>query len=225
MKKTVYYFSAMCFMLFLMLASLFWVGNNDNFYLKQYVNNNTMHYTGMDMTDLLKATDLLQDYLNDNTDSLDMTVAKWGVEKELFDSREKTHMVDVKVLYLTFEKIMYGLAAVSAAGFGFMFCKDKKGFGAGISKGFKFCMAITAVFCLFFAVVFMVGFDSFWTLFHKIMFTNDLWLLDPKISTMINMFPLNFWLAMCTQALVLFACLFATSFAAVSVWKRKTVKG
>ncbi len=225
MKKSVYYIFSFAFMFFLILASLFAVGNNDNFYLKQYVDNNTVHYTGMDITELLKATDLLQDYLNDNIDNLDMQVTKFGEVKELFDSREKTHMIDVKALYLTFEKIMYILLAVAIGGFGIAFYKDRQNFFTGVSKGFKFCFGFTVIFCAFFGAVFVIGFDRFWTLFHQIVFTNDLWLLDPRISTMINMFPLNFWLSMCTKALITFAVLFTLSFVSVNILKRKAKKG
>ncbi len=208
-------------MLCALLASLFVVGNNDNFYLKQYVKNNTIHYTGMEMTPLLRATDLLQDYLNDDIDRLDMTVEKWGEEKELFDNREKTHMIDVKVMYMTFEKIMYGLGLAALAGFVYLWYSDRD--MKKIAKGFNFALGVTVVFCMFFGAVFTVGFGKFWTLFHKIMFTNDLWLLDPKISTMINMFPLNFWLAMCSQALVMFAVVFGLTYRAVTLLSRRKV--
>jgi len=52
------------------------------------------------------------------------------------------------------------------------------------------------------------------------MFSNDLWLLDPRVSTMINMFPLNFWLAMCSKMLVRFAVLYFALFTSVKVLKQ-----
>ena len=39
----------------------------------------------------------------------------------------------------------------------------------------------------------VTGFDSAWTRFHEIAFSNDLWLLDPDTDHLIQMFPEPFW--------------------------------
>ncbi len=212
MKKFTYNFCAVCFMLLLVLLSLYTVGNDMDFFRGQYEKNNTTAATGMSMEDLEDATELMLDYLNDETDSLDMTVEKWGAEKELFDSREKTHMIDVKILYKTFFWVMVALTAISAIGFLLMFFADRQYYYKNLAKSFRFALIFAVILCVIFGSVFTIGFGRFWTLFHEIMFTNDLWLLDPKISTMINMFPLNFWLAMCTRALTTFAVMFVGTF-------------
>ncbi len=38
-----------------------------------------------------------------------------------------------------------------------------------------------------------VDFNAFWINFHKLFFTNDLWLLDPAKSVLINMVPSQFF--------------------------------
>ncbi len=37
------------------------------------------------------------------------------------------------------------------------------------------------------------GFDSAWTQFHEIIFSNDFWLLNPTTDRLIQMFPPEFW--------------------------------
>ena len=39
----------------------------------------------------------------------------------------------------------------------------------------------------------LVGFESAWERLHEIVFTNDLWLLDPRTDRLIQMFPESFW--------------------------------
>ncbi len=221
MKKLTYRISCIFLMLFMILFSVFTVANTDSFYTKQYVKNNTEKYTGMSIEDLGKATVMLLDYLNDKRDDLDMQAKEFGVMRETFDEREKTHMIDVKNLYRFAAKSMYTFLILSLAGLGTMFFKDKGGFLAGIMDGAKFALAFAIILSLGFGLMFIFDFDSFWTLFHHVVFTNDLWLLDPKVSTMINMFPLNFFLAMCIGILVRFAVLYAAFFTVIKTLKKQ----
>lgn len=221
MKKLIYRISCIFLMLFMILFSVFTVVNTDSFYTKQYVKNNTEKYTGMSIEDLDKATVMLLDYVNDKRDNLDMQAEEFGVMSETFDEREKTHMVDVKNLYRFAAKSMYTLLILSAAGLGIMFFKDKDSFLSGIMDGAKFALAFAVILSMAFAMMFIFDFNAFWTLFHHVVFTNDLWLLDPKVSTMINMFPLNFFLAMCTSILVRFAVLYFSFFTVIKVLKQQ----
>lgn len=46
---------------------------------------------------------------------------------------------------------------------------------------------------LFIAIWALADFNAFWTNFHLFFFDNDLWLLDPRTSIMINLFPGSFF--------------------------------
>ena len=54
----------------------------------------------------------------------------------------------------------------------------------------------------FIAVIAMLGlwgmmdFDSLFTLFHKLLFTNDLWLLDPRTDLLIRICPSSMFMNM-----------------------------
>ena len=196
-------------LVFTMLVSVFTVVNTNGFYSQQYREIGADKSTGVSLADLDEITTMLLDYLNDKRDDLDMQVEKWGELKPVFDERETSHMVDVKNLYITFTRVMY-LTLVAAAGIlVYLFRKDGKAqFFTSAVKGYKWALIIAVILCVIFGTAFTVGFNSFWTLFHEVMFTNDLWLLDPRVSTMINMYPLPFWLAMCTVILQRFAIIF-----------------
>ncbi|MBR5521406.1 MAG: TIGR01906 family membrane protein [Oscillospiraceae bacterium] len=221
MNKLLYRISCICLMLFMILFSVFTVVNTESFYTNQYRKNNTTADTGMSMEDLDKATVMLLDYLNDQRDDLDMQAEEFGVMSETFDEREKTHMIDVKNLYRFAARTMYTMLAVALAILGVMISRDKAGLLAGISDGAKFALGFALVMTIGFALMFIFDFNTFWTLFHHVVFTNDLWLLDPRISTMINMFPLNFFLAMCSSILIRFAMMYFVFFTAISKLKKQ----
>lgn len=224
MKKFLYSLGSTCLMFFLILFSVFTVVNTKSFYIEQYEKNGAEISTGMSMENLEKATVMLLDYLNGDRDNLDMQAEEFGTMAETFDEREKAHMSDVKALYQNFRQIMYILLVAFCLIFDILFIKDRKNFLAGAEKGGRFAACFAAVLCVIFALVFTVGFDSFWTMFHKVMFSNDLWLLDPEISTMINMFPLNFWFAVCSNILIRFAVLFLAFFVCIKAAKQYKYK-
>jgi len=221
MKKLLYNLCSILLMFFLILFSVFTVVNTLDFYTDQYEKNSTEHATGMSARDLERATVMLLDYLNDKRDDLDMQAREFGIMSETFDEREKTHMVDVKALYRNAAITMCLFFCISAAGFVYLAVKDRNAFRENLSKGFRTALYTGIVLCIAFGLAFTLGFDTFWTLFHKVVFTNDLWLLDPRISTMINMFPLNFFLAMCSKILLRFAVLFLACRAVINTVKKR----
>ena len=82
-----------------------------------------------------------------------------------------------------------------------------------LKDGFRqvtLAFVIVVSFLVFYA---LVDFNRFWTVFHEIFFTNDLWLLDPRVSVMINMFPEEFFFGMVMRiALGFIICYAAITF-------------
>ena len=58
----------------------------------------------------------------------------------------------------------------------------------------------------------MSDFTAFWTNFHRLFFSNDLWLLNPATDRMIQMFPEPFFFAMVSRIVLAFAIVFLTLF-------------
>src|SRR5699024_3895128 len=50
----------------------------------------------------------------------------------------------------------------------------------------------------------LIDFNGFWIHFHKLLFSNDLWLLNPATDRMINMFPESFFNQMVINIIMLF---------------------
>ncbi len=211
MKKVLHFASLFLFIIFIMLASIFTVANSESFFRHQYEKNNTEYYTGMSVDDLVKSSNVLMDYMSGKRDDMYVEARKFGKLEPVFNERETSHMVDVRSLYINARRVMFICFGLSMIIAGYLIIReDISGFLKGHSRA---VLPVAAVFLIFGAVMagfFIFGFNWFWINFHHVFFpNNDLWLLDPATSTMINMFPEEFFLALCSRILVLFLALSA----------------
>ncbi len=208
MKKIATNFTAItmivALILFGFLASIYVVSMDRGFYANEYEKNATNVVTKMSMEDLNYVTDNLLRYLSDDIDTLDMTAVIDGENREVFDEREKAHMIDVKDLFLLLRNIIVSLGAVAVFALICGIFLAKWDFLKKLSKSFfktavVFIIAVGAL-----GGMVALNFNSFWISFHEIFFTNDLWQLDPDVSVMINMFPQNFFFTVCVRILIYF---------------------
>ena len=205
MKKLIYNLILPLGFLAIFMWSVIGVSQNRSFYDKQYQNNGTAEHIGIRHQDLMSVTDNLLSYMVKQRPDLEMQYGVKGEIREIFDEREKLHMIDVLNLYMGVIYVASAITLAIAAGLFYVIKKDgwhtarsilnKKYLGAAVGLG---------IFCLVFGILIVTNFQWFWTHFHYVFFTNDLWMLDPRVSIMINMFPLNFFYAMVTQILVVF---------------------
>ncbi len=177
----------------------FWCFNN-SFYNSEYSKLNTAEDIGMSSEDLTKTTDVLLGYLKDKYSSLDVNANVNGTNREVFNDREKAHMIDVKDLYqnvlvvrntcfilylLTFIYVLFSNNA------NLIFYEYKKALMV-----FGLILAFILIFCL-------IDFDGFWTNFHHVFFpNNDLWLLNPSTDILIMMVPSQFFYDLCISIIV-----------------------
>ena len=173
---------------------------NISFYNSEYSKLNTAEDIGMSSEDLTKTTDVLLGYLKDKYSSLDVSANVNGTDREVFNDREKAHMIDVKDLYqnvlvvrntcfilylLTFIYVLFSNNA------NLIFYEYKKALMV-----FGLIIAFILIFCL-------IDFDGFWTNFHHVFFpNNDLWLLDPSTDILIMMVPSQFFYDLCISIIV-----------------------
>ena len=100
------YLFSISLILFLFLSGIDFCCFNRSFYNYQHeritINGQRIsEYIGTDDEGLAELTDFLLSYLENRVDSLDMKMELHGTTREVFNQKEKTHMVDVKNLYLT----------------------------------------------------------------------------------------------------------------------------
>lgn len=110
---------------------------------------------------------------------------------ELFTERELLHMVDVLDLFEGGKRIALVCLAVFAVCSAItLFTGGRSHLGSGLLIG----MAVFVGLMLAVGVWALVDFTSWFTTMHELVFTNDLWLLDPAESMLIRMLPLDFFI-------------------------------
>lgn len=213
MKRTFSKISAILGFLFLilgiLLSSVFSYALNPEFYVSEYMKLHQADIIGISQADLNQVTNNLLDYTSGKRETLDMQFEMNGEVREVFNEKEKSHMVDVKDLCvnaLNFQIYAYVLAVLLVALSALLHRQDV------VKNLCKNCLIACAIFfslVLIIGVWAMVSFQSFWFVFHKVFFTNDLWILNPATDILILMVPGQFFYDLVTSAIFRFVLLFA----------------
>lgn len=162
-----------------------------DFYTKEYDKLGVAEDIGISPEDLRSATEVLLDYTSGGREDMVTEADFDGVKKEVFNDREKAHMVDVRALFLGARNVSIVLLALGAAILAalMLWSRDKAEIFRGYRMGNYIFLIVFAVIALYAAA----DFTSFWTSFHHVFFTNDLWLLNPATDNMILMVPEQFF--------------------------------
>ena len=143
----------------------------------------------MTQEDLMAVFDEILDYLAGQRANLVIETTVAGEQREAFNEREKAHMEDVLGLFNQGFRIYYAGAGLTVLMLvlAMVWRRERR----ELLRVYGKCTVI--VFAVFFILGGLVGillatnFDFYFTLFHKIFFNNDLWLLDPRTDLMINL--------------------------------------
>ena len=174
-----------------------------SFYEKEYSKLNTAADMGMTHEDLMEATDTLLDYLKDRRDDLNLETTVRGETVEMFDAREKAHMVDVKALYRNAMRVAWIAAGLSVLLIIVLAVGAKKHRRTALKwvlAGFGLFLIVLGAAAIYAAV----DFNSFWTNFHRLFFDNDLWLLYDD-ERLIQMVPEQFFSDLVARIVAAFA--------------------
>ena len=192
-----------------------------SFYESEYSKLNTAQDMGMSHADLMEATNVLLDYLRDRRDDLKLEATVNGQTVEMFDQREKAHMVDVKALYrkaMAVAQISAAVSAVLALLLLFFARRFRKAALQGVLIGFSIFGLLLAVA----AIYAVTDFYSFWRSFHELLFDNDLWQLYPE-ERLIQMVPEQFFSDLVTRIVAVFASI-AAVLTGLNLFFQKKVK-
>lgn len=184
---------AFCLMLILLITSVeavtYWT---PGFYEKEYAKYNVTAAVNMEMDDLLDVTHEMMAYLRGDREDLHVPTVVGGMEREFFNEREIAHMEDVQGLFLaalTIRKACILLAAASVLALILLKTDLKRVLPRSICAGTGLFFAVVCIL----AGIISTDFTRYFTLFHKIFFTNDLWILNPATDLLINIVPEPFF--------------------------------
>jgi len=172
----------------LLLTSVEIVAFNLNHYSESFIKYNITEATGMDMENLEYAIEDILEYLKDDRDELDTRAVINGEKTEVFGERETQHMVDVKDLFIKgilMRNISIPLIIIISL---FIIKKDKY-WRNGFSKTLLYTSVCNIAILGILLILMAIDFYKYFTYFHLMFFTNDLWLLNPNTDVLIQMVP------------------------------------
>ncbi|MDD4834150.1 MAG: TIGR01906 family membrane protein [Lutispora sp.] len=190
-RSMLYIVSVLVLPLLILLTSMELITFNVNYYKAEYEKHDISKKLSIEESDLMDSTVKLLDYLRDDRKDLDFKTKIDGKEQDFFSSRDKMHMVDVKNLFIIGRiirnVIFIVLLLISAI---FIYNKNIR-FDIG---NFLLTSSIVGVLPIVILVILInIDFYKYFTIFHEIFFTNDLWLLDPNADRLVNIFPESFF--------------------------------
>ncbi len=173
------------------------------FYYGEYEKLGVAEDIGISSEELKEATDVLLDYTEGRREDMVVYADINGESRPVFNERETLHMQDVRNLFLSARLAGYIALAAGAVVLAliFIFSRDRRGLFSGYLLGNWIFLGAVALIAVYAAL----DFYSFWTNFHHVFFTNDLWLLDPATDNLILMVPQQFFSDLVFKIVAIFA--------------------
>lgn len=178
----------------IVLITSFEIGiySDDSWYQREYEKYQVLDDLEMEMQDVMHVTEEMLAYLRGDRENLEVETVVNKEKRLFFNEREKLHMEDVQRLFLGGLKIrrIAGILFIASL-LAVFFLKGSLRKILPQMYGWAVVLFLGGTAAL--GGLIAVDFNKYFVLFHKIFFTNDLWLLDPDTDLMIRMLPEGFF--------------------------------
>lgn len=137
------------------------------------------------------------DFLDGKTPVTQIANPDTGETEPAFSDKENRHMADVKGIVSLLKIVRWAGGGIVIGALAFLYFRHKAQPAQFLYDGDR-GFSLSALFLLALATVLAVwgavNFDGLFVTFHKLIFTNDLWLLNPNTDLLVALMPLNFFI-------------------------------
>lgn len=187
------YLFAIALPLLIVTTSVRFLVNEERVTSYGFRENDVSSTMGLSLGELEKVSQKIISYFNDDSEFVQIYFLVNGKQNAFFRDVEIIHLRDVKTLL----GVIYRLSEISLAIVltyiaTTIFIRSEHTV-TDLAREVTFSISIGSIILLGFAAYVFLDFDSAWTQFHEIIFSNDFWLLDPKRDRLIQMYPEQFW--------------------------------
>jgi integral membrane protein (TIGR01906 family) len=144
--------------------------------------------TGLPAAEYAPVADMITGYLRGGNDDFQHVFTVDGAEYAAFNQKEQHHMADVQDLFRLCRFaawVSWGIVI-----FGGPSARRKLAW-----RTFRRTLLVILGFVTAVIILACIDFDSLFVLFHRIAFTNDLWLLNPQTDLLIRLMPIEFFVS------------------------------
>lgn len=187
------------------------------FYEKEYAKYNVTESVRMEMDDLLDVTHEMMAYLRGDREDLHVPTIVDGQPREFFNEREIAHMEDVRGLFLAAINIRRACLIGMVLGIALLFALKadvKRVLPKTVCAGTLLFFGILSAL----ALIISTNFSKYFVIFHKIFFSNDLWILDPSTDLLINIVPEPFFVDTAARIGITYGVCVAVVFLGCMAW-------
>ena len=181
---------------------------DSGYFRKEFIKydvNNPKGVVNMDLDELVWVSNEMMDYLRGDRDDLDIIATIDGQRKEFFDDREKSHMADVRDLFIGALKVRWcavGMAAFSLISlFLLLYWKDIR---VLLFRAYLATVGGLLVLLGALGIWAFIDFTGAFYKFHALFFSDYEWLLDTATSRLINILPEGFFVDTAIRIVVIF---------------------
>ncbi len=166
----------------------------ESFYDKTFEKLDSRKQVGLNEKDFEAVKDLLIDYVALKNDKFSVTVTLDGQQKDFFNDKERSHMVDVRNLLVLNRNIQMSAIAFVLT----LYLIGKYGLKQRrlLIDGLVLSGPLMLIFITLVGISATQDFTAVFIKFHEMFFTNKLWLLDPATDRMIVLLQEEFFSAM-----------------------------
>ena len=162
------------------------------FYKKEYQKYEVTKDLDMSIDHVMYVTEHMMNYLIGKEEKLSVVTTVEGKEQDFFNERDRLHMRDVRNLFLGGIKVGIACLLIAAIILG-IFIKKEKNWKKLFLRTYTMALVVWLLIGILLGIAFSVDFTTCFTIFHKIFFTNNLWIFDPATDYMIRMLPEGFF--------------------------------
>lgn len=155
-------------------AVVYWT---PGYFEKEYRKHQVLTQVQMEMEDLLEVTDHMMAYLRGDEQQLQIVTTVGGEVRQFFNERELAHMADVKGLFLSAIRLRRMALIACAAASGILIWKKQ---GRILPRTATACIGVFLTAAALLGLLASTDFTRYFTIFHHIFFSNDLWILNPQ---------------------------------------------
>lgn len=207
MKKIQYVLgilTAFCLVFILLITSVeavaYWT---PGYYEKEYTKYNVTARVRMEMSDLLEVTDEMMAFLRGDRSDLHVPTVVDGQQREFFNAREIAHMEDVRDLFVG-AIMLRRVAVIAIIAALALLVLTRADIRRLLPRALCVGTGLFFVIIAGLAAIISTDFTKYFTVFHKIFFSNDLWILDPRTDLLINIVPEPFFVDTAVRIAVTF---------------------
>lgn len=165
----------------------------------------------------------LSDYLFGAKDQPQVQVSGPGLDEPAFSEQELQHLKDVRSLFRLFQWLRrIGLVLLFALGI--LIVAGGKGNGRSrllpLVSVWQRGVLLAVFFILVLAALVAINFHQAFYLMHRVLFTNDLWLLNPQTDLLIQLMPGKFFVAYAKMAGLRLGIILLGALAALTIIKK-----